>query len=124
MPRKILIVDDEPNILISLEFLMRREGFEVVVASDGETALTLVEKARPDLMLLDIMLPKKNGYEVCQAIRGNAKLKSLKIIMLTAKGLDTEIAEGTAMGADAYMTKPFATKALLAEVKRLLGNEP
>lgn len=122
MPKRILIVDDEPNILISLEFLMRREGFEVVVASDGETALSLVEQARPDLMLLDIMLPKKNGYEVCQAIRSNARLKSLKIIMLTAKGLDTEIAEGTAMGADTYMTKPFATKDLLAEVRRLLGN--
>ncbi len=123
MPKRILVVDDEPNILISLEFLMRREGFEVIVASDGETALNLVGQVAPDLMLLDIMLPKKNGYEVCQAIRANPRLKSLKIIMLTAKGLDTEIAEGTAMGADAYMTKPFATKDLLAEVRRLLGGE-
>lgn len=121
MTKKILIVDDEPNIVISLEFLMKREGFFVAVANDGEAALQQVAAVVPDLVLLDIMMPKKNGYEVCQHIRANADWQTMKIIMLTAKGRDTEMAKGLAMGADAYLTKPFATKELVLKVKQMLG---
>ncbi|HCX34542.1 MAG TPA: two-component system response regulator [Rhodocyclaceae bacterium] len=120
MSQKILIVDDEPNIVISLEFLMKREGFEVAVAADGEAALRMVESERPDLVLLDVMLPKRNGFEVCQQIRGNPKLSGVKIIMLTAKGRDTEVAKGMALGADGYMTKPFSTRELVDKVKATL----
>ncbi len=122
MTKRILIVDDEPNIVVSLEFLMKREGFEVAVAGDGEAALHEVEAKKPDLMLLDIMLPKKNGFEVCQTIRANPEWRAIKIVMLTAKGRDTEVAKGTALGADAYMTKPFSTKDLIAQVRQLLEN--
>lgn len=121
MPKKILIVDDEPNIVISLEFLMKREGFEVSVAGDGDAALRAVEAERPDLVLLDVMLPKRNGFEVCQQIRGNPQLQSVKVIMLTAKGRDTEITKGMALGADGYMTKPFSTRDLVNQVKATLG---
>lgn len=122
MAKRILIVDDEPNIVVSLEFLMKREGFEVAVAPDGESALRSVEEKLPDLVLLDIMLPKKNGFEVCQTIRANPAWQGVKIIMLTAKGRDTEIAKGTALGADAYMTKPFSTKDLVAQVRQMIGE--
>ena len=121
MSKRILIVDDEPNIVVSLEFLMKREGFEVAVAADGEAALRSVEEKKPDLVLLDIMLPKKNGFEVCQTIRANPEWQSIKVVMLTAKGRDTEVAKGTALGADAYMTKPFSTKDLIAQVRQMLG---
>ena len=121
MTKKILIVDDEPNIVISLEFLMKREGFQVSVAGDGDAALEQVAAQRPDMVLLDVMMPKKNGYEVCQLIRANPDWQDMKIIMITAKGRDTEMAKGLAMGADAYMTKPFSTKDLVAKVKNMLG---
>lgn len=121
MAKKVLIVDDEPNIVISLEFLMKREGFEVVIARDGEEALRKVEEGMPDLMLLDVMMPKKSGFEVCQQLRANPANAALKIVMLTAKGRDTEVTKGLDLGADAYMTKPFSTKELVAQVKSLLG---
>ncbi|MGB7990360.1 MAG: response regulator [Candidatus Methylophosphatis roskildensis] len=121
MGKKVLIVDDEPNIVISLEFLMKREGFEVSIARDGEEALRKVEESVPDLILLDVMMPKKSGFEVCQQLRGNPAYAGLKIIMLTAKGRDTEVTKGLDLGADAYMTKPFSTKELAAQVKSLLG---
>jgi DNA-binding response OmpR family regulator len=121
MNKKVLIVDDEPNIVMSLEFLMKREGFQVAVASDGEEAMARMVEFQPDLVLLDIMMPKKNGYEVCQEIRANPLWSKVKVFMVTAKGRDTEIAKGLALGADAYMTKPFATKELAAKVRQLLG---
>lgn len=121
MPKKILIVDDEPNIVISLEFLMKKEGFEVAIANDGEDALTKVDSFDPDLVLLDVMMPRKSGFEVCEALRADPAKSALKIVMLTAKGRDTEVAKGLAIGADAYMTKPFSTKELLAMVKAMLG---
>jgi len=123
MTRKILIVDDEQNIVISLEFLMRREGYEVLVANDGDAALEQIAAHVPDLVLLDIMLPKKNGFEVCQQIRATPQWQGIKVIMLTAKGRDTEVTKGMALGADAYMTKPFSTKDLVAQVKAMLGPE-
>ncbi len=121
MSKKILIVDDEPNIVISLEFLMKKEGFEVAVANDGEEALSKVASFNPDLMLLDVMMPKKSGFEVCEALRSDPGKAGLLIVMLTAKGRDTEVAKGLAIGADAYVTKPFSTKDLVVKVKGMLG---
>jgi DNA-binding response OmpR family regulator len=122
MTTKIVIADDEPNIVISLEFLMQRNGYEVRTAGDGEAALELVNSFRPDLILLDIMLPLKSGYEVCQKMRESPDLKDTKIVMITAKGRDIEVTKGLALGADAYITKPFSTQDLLGTVKRLLGE--
>lgn len=121
MAHKILIVDDEPNIVISLEFLMKKEGFEIAVAVDGDEALAKVASFKPDLVLLDVMMPKKSGFEVCEALRADPANAGLQIVMLTAKGRDTEVAKGLAIGADAYVTKPFSTKDLLAKVKSMLG---
>ena len=122
MSHRILIVDDEPNIVISLEYLMKKEGFQIAVATDGEAALQLAVEFVPDLVLLDVMMPKKSGFEVCQALRANPALTALKIIMLTAKGRETEVAKGLALGADAYITKPFSTKDLVLRIKSLLGS--
>ena len=122
MAKKILIVDDEPNIVISLEFLMKKEGFEVAVAVDGDEALAKVASFNPDLVLLDVMMPKKSGYEVCEALRADPARAGLLIVMLTAKGRDTEVAKGLAIGADAYVTKPFSTKDLVVKVKGMLGT--
>jgi DNA-binding response OmpR family regulator len=121
MSKKILIVDDEPNIVISLEFLMQKEGFSIAVASDGEEALAKAASFEPDLILLDVMMPKKSGFEVCEALRADPSKAGLLIVMLTAKGRDTEVAKGLAIGADAYVTKPFSTKDLVARVKTMLG---
>ena len=121
MTKKILIVDDEPNIVISLEFLMKREGFQVEVAVDGEDALKKIGELRPDLVLLDVMMPKQSGFEVCQEIRANPDWEHLKVIMLTAKGRDTEVMKGVALGADAYVTKPFSTRELVSKVRYALG---
>lgn len=122
MTKKVLIVDDEPNIVMSLEFLMKKAGFEVAVAVDGEEALAQVERVNPDLVLLDVMMPKKSGYEVCEALRADPARAGMKIVMLTAKGRETEVAKGMALGADAYVTKPFSTKDLVAQVTSLLGG--
>lgn len=119
--RKVLIVDDEPNIVMSLEFLMRKSGFETSVASDGDAALAEVERFRPDLLLLDAMMPHRDGFEVCQQLRASG-WTDLKIVMLTAKGRDTEIAKGLAVGADAYVTKPFSTRHLVDQVTALLAG--
>ena len=120
MAKKILIADDEQNIVISLEFLMKREGFEVLIANDGEEAVKRIRSDRPDLVLLDVMMPKKSGFEVCQEIKADPTMASVRILMLTAKGRDTEMAKGLALGADAYMTKPFSTKELVEKVRSML----
>jgi DNA-binding response OmpR family regulator len=121
MASRILIIDDEPNIVLSLEFLMKREGFEVAVAGDGEGALRAMAERRPDLVILDIMMPRLNGFEVCQRIRADPSLRDVRVLMLTAKGRETEMKKGLELGADAYVTKPFSTKELVAEIRRLLG---
>jgi DNA-binding response OmpR family regulator len=122
MTKRILIVDDEPNIVISLEFLMKREGYETAVAPDGEAALAaMAAEPHPDLVILDIMLPKLNGFEVCERIRAEPAWRATKIVMLTAKGRDTDLAKGIRLGADAYVTKPFSTQDLLVSVRRLLA---
>lgn len=122
MVKRILICDDEPNIVISLEFLMERSGFAVAVARDGDDAMRQIESFCPDLVLLDVMMPVHNGYEVCQRIRANPAWQHIKVVMLTAKGRDTEAAKGLALGADAYVTKPFSTRDLVARVRELLGE--
>jgi DNA-binding response OmpR family regulator len=121
MAKKILIADDEQNIVISLEFLMKREGFEVSIANDGEEAVNMIRAQRPDLVLLDVMMPKKSGFEVCQEIKADPALQAVRILMLTAKGRDTEVTKGLALGADAYMTKPFSTKELVERVRSMLA---
>ncbi len=122
MARKVLIVDDEPNIVTSLEFLMARSGYETRVAWDGDEALAAVASFRPDLVLLDVMLPRCDGYEVCQRLRASG-WHDLKIVMLTARGRAAEIAKGLAAGADVYVTKPFSTRDLIDQVTRLLEDE-
>lgn len=124
MSQKILIADDEPNIVISLEYLMKREGFEVSVARDGQEALDAVSASVPDLILLDVMMPHKTGFEVCQALRARPEYAHVHIVMLTAKGRDTDVAKGMALGATAYMTKPFSTRELVDKVRGLLGAAP
>jgi DNA-binding response OmpR family regulator len=122
LSKKILIADDEPNIVAALEFLLQRNGYEVHVARDGEEALELVEDCNPDLVLLDVMMPVKSGYEVCTRIRERAEWGHIKIIMLSAKGRDAEINKGLAIGADLYITKPFSTKELVAKINGVLGG--
>ena len=122
MTKRILIADDEPNIVISLEFLMSQAGFEVESVTNGEAALQAIRRRLPDVLLLDVMLPVRDGFEVCQTIRQNPSFAGLKIVMLTAKGRDTEVAKGLALGADAYVTKPFATRELLDTVKSLVSR--
>ena len=122
MAKKILIADDEPNIVMSLEFLMENAGYQVRIAGNGEETLRALSEFQPDLVLLDVMMPKRNGYEVLQAIRDNAALQNIKIVMLTAKGRDVDVEKGLGLGADAYVTKPFATRELVAKVKEMLGE--
>ncbi len=122
MGKKILVVDDEPNIVLSLEFLMRQAGYEVFSAADGEAALEAVSQHHPDLVLLDVMMPRKDGFEVCQIIRQNDTNRAVRIIMLTAKGREIEREKGLALGADEYVTKPFSTQEVLDKVHQLLGE--
>lgn len=121
MARKVLIADDEKNIVISLEFLLKREGFEVLVAADGEAALQMVAEHQPDLVLLDVMMPKRNGYEVCQRMRERPDWRGIKIVMLSAKGRDVEVSKGVSLGADLYVTKPFSNAELVAKINALLA---
>ncbi len=120
MPYSILVVEDEPNIIDSLSFLMRREGHDVRVAQDGDAALKAVAAARPDLVILDVMLPERDGFEVCRLIRANDQWQGIKIILLTAKGRDSDREKGMAVGANDYITKPFSTREIVARVRELL----
>lgn len=121
MSKRILIVDDEPNIVISLEFLMMREGHEVHVARDGEAGLVAVRDHRPDLVVLDVMMPKLDGFAVLESIRADPDLAHTRVLMLTAKGREAEREKGLTLGADAYMPKPFSTRELVDKVKELLA---
>lgn len=122
MAKKILIADDEANIVASLEFLMRQKGYEVRVAGDGAQALAMVAEFAPDLLLLDVMMPQLSGYDVCQKVRALPGGQGIRIVMLSAKGRETEVSKGLAVGADAYVTKPFSTQDLVARVAQLLGE--
>ena len=118
--KKVLIVDDEPNLTRSMTFILRKEGYDVEVAVNGEEAIEKARKTKPQLMLLDVMMPKKNGYEVCQDIREDPQLKSMHIIMLTAKGQEVDREKGMAMGADEFITKPFSPGLIVERVNAAL----
>lgn len=122
MSKKILIADDEPNIVTALEYLLQRNGYEVLIARNGDAALELVEAHQPDLVLLDVMMPLKSGYEVCHRMREREDLRHIKIIMLTAKGREVEMSKGLSIGADLYITKPFSTQELVAKINGLLAG--
>ena len=122
MTHKILIVDDEPNIVLPLQFLMEQNEYQVDVASSGEEAIEKLMQFGPDLILLDIMLPGIDGYEVCEIIRLDPKWNRIKIIFLTARGRDVDIARGLVLGADAYITKPFANAEVVQKVRQLLDD--
>ncbi len=119
--KRILIAEDEPSIVLSLEFLLVEAGYEVLVARNGAEALTLAEKHKPDLLVLDIMLPVVNGFEVCSTLRKNRELADLRILMLTARGREHEVKRGLALGANAYLTKPFGTRELMRTIAELLA---
>ena len=121
MAKRVLVVDDEPNIVLSLRFLMEREGFEVEVAPSGEAALQALGRSPVDLVLLDVMMPEFDGFEVCERIRRNPAWAATRIVMLTAKGRTVERDKGLGLGADAYVTKPFSTRELVARVKQMLA---
>ncbi len=123
MPKKILIVDDEPSIIVPLQFLMQQNGFETLVAFSGEEAMEIITDSPPDLILLDIMLPIIDGFEVCQRVRENPQWNSIKIILLTALGGEANVAKGMALGADAYITKPFSNAEVSQKVNALLESE-
>lgn len=121
MPRRILIADDEPNIVAALEFLLQQNGYEVSIARNGDEALKLIEQDKPDLVLLDVMMPLRSGYDVCQTVRAREDWRHIKIVMLSAKGRDVEVNKGLSLGADLYITKPFSTSELVARINALLG---
>jgi DNA-binding response OmpR family regulator len=125
--RRVLIADDEPNIVISLEYLMTKHGYDVRVARDGDEVMSLIESFRPHVMLLDVMMPKRSGYEICQKVRENRDWKDTRIVILSAKGREAEVSKGLSLGADLYVTKPFSNHQLLDSVARLLdanGSSP
>ena len=120
MKPTILVADDEPSILLSLQVLLQKAGFVVRVARDGEEAILALEESTPSLILLDAMMPKRDGFDVCQTIRANPAYKDLPIIMLTAKSRDVEREKGMALGATDYITKPFSTRDLVSTVRKYL----
>ena len=121
--KRVLIAEDEASIVLSLEFLLAAAGYEVFIARNGTEAIALAEKHRPDLLVLDIMLPIVNGFEVCSRLRANPELSELRILVLTARGREHEVTRGLALGANAYVTKPFGTRELMKAVKALLARD-
>ena len=124
MTKSVLIADDEANISLAIQFLMKRAGYDVRVAADGEEALESVRQSPPDLIVLDVMMPKRDGYEVCQSIRSDPELAGVKIVMVSAKGGPIEVEKGKALGADDYLVKPFSTQELADRVADLLSQDP
>ena len=122
MARKVLIADDEPNIVTSLEYLMTKGGYQVEVARNGEEALAMVESFRPDLVLLDVMMPLRSGYDVCRQIRRRTELRAIKVVMLSAKGGQADVQKGLEAGADLYITKPFSNRELLDKISAVLSD--
>jgi DNA-binding response OmpR family regulator len=118
--KKILVVDDDPYILMSLEFLMKKNGYDVMVARNGTEALDIVEKQLPDLVLLDIMMPDVDGYEIYKHIKGSKKLKDAKVVFMSAKSKEADIKKGYDLGASLYITKPFSTREMMKQIKELI----
>lgn len=121
MGKRILIADDEPNIVAALEYLLQQHGYEVSIARNGDEALKMIEREQPDLLLLDVMMPLRSGYDVCQSVRAREEWRHIRIVMLSAKGREVEVNKGVSLGADAYITKPFSTGELVARINGLLG---
>jgi DNA-binding response OmpR family regulator len=121
MPASILVADDEPNIVLSLEFILKQAGYRVRVAPDGEAALAAIGQEPPDLLVLDAMMPRRDGFDVCGTIRANPAWGGVRILMLTAKGSDAERSKGLALGADDYLTKPFSNREVVERVRQLLA---
>ena len=119
--KKILICDDEPHILESVAYVARKEGYFVLTAQDGETALKIAREERPGLVLLDLNMPIKSGYQVCEEIKSDPQTRGTYVIMLTAKGQDSDRARGVAAGADEYITKPFSPRKLRLRLTEILG---
>jgi len=119
--KKILVVDDEPNVVRTLTFVLKKEGYDVSSAGNGEEALSRVHESKPDMMFLDVMMPKKNGYEVCQELKSNSGSSDIHIIMLSAKGQEADREKALTLGADEFMTKPFSPLGVVERVKALLG---
>ncbi|OGO21922.1 MAG: two-component system response regulator [Chloroflexi bacterium RBG_16_50_9] len=119
--KKILVVDDEANVIRTLTFVLRKEGYEVSSAGDGEEAIARVRESKPNLMFLDVMMPKKNGYEVCKALKSDSSLSDIHVIMLSAKGQEADKEKALNLGADEFMAKPFSPKGVVERVKELLG---
>lgn len=117
-----LIVEDEESILLSLEFLLAQEGYSVATAQDGAAALKAAAERTPDLVLLDVMLPNIDGFEVCRQMRANPALQKTRIMMVTARGRESEVAHGMMLGADAFLTKPFSTRELMEKIRSLLDT--
>jgi len=122
MSHRVVIADDEPNLVIPLEYMFKREGFDVTVARDGQEALEAVARVRPHLVLLDVMMPRKSGFDVCQVLRADEANRDVRILLLTARGRDDDVAKGLALGADAYVIKPFSPRELMRKVRELLGD--
>ena len=119
--KRVLVVDDEPHVVKTLTFVLKKEGYQVFTAGNGEEAINQVHASKPDLMFLDVMMPKKNGYEVCQELKSDSNLKSIHIIMLSAKGQEADKEKALNLGADEFMTKPFSPGGVVTRVKELLG---
>ncbi len=118
---KILIVDDDPYILMSLEFLMKKNGYDVMIARNGTEALDLLNKQVPALVLLDIMMPDVDGYEICRRIKKTEKLKAVKVVFMSAKTKEADIQKGYDLGASLYITKPFSTRELVKQIHELVS---
>ena len=122
MPKRVLVVDDDENTRRFLTVALVENGYEAITAEDGDEGYRKVQETTPDLILLDVMMPKKTGFEVCQEVRQDESLKGTLILMLTAKGRETDVVKGMALGANAYMTKPFSTRDLVGRVRELLED--
>jgi DNA-binding response OmpR family regulator len=117
--QKILVVDDDPYILMSLEFLMKKNGYNVLVARNGTEAMQIVKEFIPDIVLLDIMMPDVNGYEICKYIKSTKKLEHTKVVFLSAKSSEADIQKGYDLGASLYISKPFSTRNIVNQLKEL-----
>ena len=121
MDHSVLVVEDDDNIVLSLTFLLEKSGFSMRVVGDGNSALSAMRDTKPDVVLLDVMLPERDGFSVCEEIRANNAWKDVHVIMLTAKGREADREKGMAVGADDFITKPFSTRDLVARVKAAVG---
>ena len=121
--KSVLLVEDEDNIALALEYLIKRQGYRMRRVADGDLAIEALKEEKPDLVVLDVMLPNRSGYEICQEIRKDGGLKDVKVLMITARGGEMERRKGLAVGADSFMTKPFAMSGLSQEINQLLGKE-